>query len=104
MHRLKNRWIGDRAFLRHGALACRADHDPERHHAVREPLDNIMVGRIDEGHLRGVSVANTLIFVLTSPFSARCPARAFSGRSFRPGNREGRAARLPLPSCSSARR
>ena len=66
-------------------------------------LDNIMVGRIDEAHLRGVSVANTLIFVFNlAIFGAVSGAGIFAAQYH--GAATARACSTPsASSCSFAR-
>ena len=103
MHRLKNRWIGDRAFY---AMVLSLAVPIMIQNGITQfvsLLDNIMVGRIDEAHLRGVSVANTLIFVFNLAIFGAVSGASFSGRSFS-APATARACSTPsASSCSSAR-
>lgn len=104
MHRLKSRWIGDRAFY---AMVLSLAVPIMIQNGITQfvsLLDNIMVGRIDEAHLRGVSVANTLIFVFNlAVFGAVSGAGIFGAQFFGSGNREGvqHAFRFKLLICAA---
>ena len=90
MHRLKNRWIGDRAFY---AMVLSLAVPIMIQNGITQfvsLLDNIMVGRIDEAHLRGVSVANTLIFVFNlAIFGAVSGAGIFGAQYYGKGDWDG---------------
>lgn len=87
---IKKRWIGDRAFY---AMALAVAVPIMIQNGITQfvsLLDNIMVGAVGEAQMRGVGVANTLIFVFNlAIFGAVSGAGIFGAQFYGRGDHTG---------------